>query len=107
MKFSIRYKLIGFAFSIALLVGGSIALYSMYAGKQQILASFEQDSRGTATVIASDIANELYFLDIASVRLRLESSRANPVIRHTIVMDANGLRCSQMERRKTHPGAKS
>jgi GAF domain-containing protein len=90
MRFNVRHKLIAFAFCVALLVGGSIALYSMYAGRQQIILSFEKDARATTDLIARSIADELYFLDIASVRIRLESSRANSVIRYTIVTDANG-----------------
>ena len=69
MKFNIRHKLIAFAFCIALLVGGSISLYSMHAGRQQILLTFEKDARATADLIARTIANELFFLDVASVRV--------------------------------------
>ncbi len=90
MKFNIRHKLIAFAFCIALVVGGSISLYTMHSGRQQILLTFEKDARATADLIARTIANELFFLDVASVRMRLESSRANADIRYTIVTDAKG-----------------
>ena len=90
MKFNIRHKLIAFAFCIALLVCASISLYTMHSGKQHIFLSFEKDARATADLIARTIANELFFLDVASVRIRLESSRAHANIRYTIVTDAKG-----------------
>jgi signal transduction histidine kinase len=91
MRLSLQIKLIAFAFCIALLVGGSIAFHSMYAGKEQILRSFEREARETADLISRTVADDLYFLNVAAVRSRLESSRVNSVLRYTIVTDADGI----------------
>jgi len=42
MKFSIRVKLLGFTFCLVLLVGGAIALYSIYQGRERILTTFNK-----------------------------------------------------------------
>lgn len=90
MKLSIRVKLIGFTFCLVLLVGGSIALYSVFQGRRQILTTFENDSRGVTALLAAAMANDLYFLDVRSLHRRLESARVNPDISYTYVMDLDG-----------------
>ncbi len=91
MKFGIRLKLILFTASIVLLVGGSIFFYSIYQGRQQVLSTFEKDARGTTAAISEAIVNDLYFLDLRSLRHRLGSARVNPDIRYTYVTDLEGL----------------
>ena len=90
MKFSIRLKLVLFTFSIVLLVGGSISLYSVFLGQRRMLAAFEQNARGTAALMAGAVVNQIYFLDIGSLRRRLQSSRVNSDIMYTLVMDSKG-----------------
>jgi PAS domain S-box-containing protein len=90
MKFNIRLKLVLFTFSIVLLVGGSISLYSVFLGQRRMLAAFEQTARRTAAVMAGAVVNQIYFLDIASLRRRLQSSRVNSDIMYTLIMDAEG-----------------
>ncbi len=90
MKFSIRYQLIAFTFCIVLLVGGSISLYSIYQGRQRILSDFERDAREITTLISTNTADDLYFLNVHALRLRLESSRTNPDISYTYVTDTDG-----------------
>jgi len=91
MRFGIRYKLIVFTFCIVLLVGGSISLHSIYQGRQQILSDFERDAREITTLISTNIVDDLYFLNVHALRLRLESSRANPDIGYTYVTDPDGV----------------
>ena len=90
MKFNIRLKLVLFTFSIALLVGGSISLHSLFVGQRRILAAFEEDARRTAALIAGALVNDIYFLDLASLRGRLKSSRVNSDIMYTLIMDSEG-----------------
>lgn len=91
MKFNIRAKLVVLTFCVILLVGGGIFFYSLYQGRQRILTTFEKDAREIAAVISGTIANELYFLDLRSLRLRLQSARANPGISYVYVTDFKGV----------------
>ena len=90
MKFNIRLKLVLFTFSIVLLVGGSISLHSLFLGQRRMLADFEDDARKTAALIAGAVVNDIYFLDLFSLRHRLESSRLNSDIIYTLIMDLEG-----------------
>jgi PAS domain S-box-containing protein len=90
MKFNIRLKLVLFTFSIVLLVGGSIALHSLFLGQRRMLAAFEDDARRTAALIAAAVVNDIYFLDLRSLHRRLESSRLNSDITYTLIMDLEG-----------------
>ncbi len=91
MKFNIRIKLIAFTFCIILLVGGSISLYFIYQGRQRILETFKEDALQTTTLLSGTLINDLYFLDISSLRHRLRNARVNPDISHTYVMDSEGI----------------
>jgi signal transduction histidine kinase len=91
VKFSIRLKLIAFTFCVVLLVGGAISLYSIYQGRQRIFTTFEKDAREITAVISGTIVNDLYFLDLRSLRYRLEGARVNPEISYTLVTDSEGV----------------
>ena len=91
MRSTIRLKFIAFTFCIVLLVGGGISLYSVLQGRERISATFERNAREITTVISGSIVNDLYFLDIRSLRRGLESVRVNPDIRYTYVTDLEGL----------------
>src|SRR5688572_1286211 len=90
MKFSIRLKLVLFTFSIVLLVGSSISLYSVFLGQRRMLTAFEQNARRTAALMAGAVVNQIYFQDVSSLRRRLQSSRVNSDIMYTLIMDAEG-----------------
>ncbi len=91
MKLSIRTKLILFTVCVVLLVGGSIALHSFSQGRELIVTNFERDARETAALIAGSVANDLYHLDVHSLRVRVESAVTNPDIRYIYVMDKEGV----------------
>ena len=90
MKFSIRLKLVLFTFSIVLLVGGSISLHSVFLGQRRMLTAFEQNARRIAALMAGAVVNDIYFLDLGSLRRRLQSSRVNSDIMYTLIMDSEG-----------------
>jgi signal transduction histidine kinase len=71
-------------------VGGGIALYSIYQGSDRILATFEKQAWEITAIISSNIANELYYLNLAEASLRLQATRVNPDVRQTYVMDLDG-----------------
>jgi signal transduction histidine kinase len=91
MKFSIRLKVSVFTLGVVLLVGGGISIYSIYQGRQRILAAFENQARETTAMISRNIADELYFLDLSLLRVRLQSTRRNPDFRFTYVTDLDGV----------------
>src|SRR5262249_60177394 len=72
------------------LLGRSISLYSLFLGQRRMLADFEDDARKTAALIAGAVVNDIYFLDLFSLRHRLESSRLNSDIIYTLIMDLEG-----------------
>ncbi len=88
---SIRLKLVVYTVCIVLLVGGGISLYFIFEGQRRILNTFEHESRQITSVLAGTIAGDLYFLDVSSLRHRLENARVNPVISYTYVTDLNGV----------------
>src|SRR5262245_66607524 len=55
-----------------------------------MLAAFEGDARRTAALIAGAVANDIYFLDLRSLRHRLESARLNSDVMSTLIMDLDG-----------------
>lgn len=91
VKFSIRFKLIIFCAGIVLLIGGSIAAYSILLKRREILATFQRESKTVMSVIAGIVANDIYFLDVRSLRRKLQTARANPNIRYIYVTDMNGI----------------
>ncbi|MBI4489191.1 MAG: GAF domain-containing protein [Deltaproteobacteria bacterium] len=91
MQFSIRLKLVAFTFCVVLLVGGAISLYSIYQGRQRIFTTFEKDARDITAVISGTIVNDLYFLDLRSLRRRLQGTRLNRDISYTLVTDLEGV----------------
>src|SRR5918994_6222861 len=90
MNFNIRLKLVLFTFSIVLLVGGSISLHSVFLGQRRMLTAFEQNARRIAALMAGAVVNDIYFLDLDSLRRRLQSSRVNSDIMYTLIMDSEG-----------------
>lgn len=91
MKFNIRLKLISFTFCVVLLVGGTIALYAIYQGRQRILTTFRRESREITAMISETVANDVYFLNLLSLRRRLQNARINPDISYAYVMDLEGV----------------
>lgn len=91
MKISIRLKLIGFTLCVVLLVGGTISFYSIYQLRQRILATFEKEIKDMTAIMSTDIANELYFLNLSSLRLRLENIRLDPDFTYIYVTDLEGV----------------
>src|SRR5918999_1347134 len=91
MKFSIRTKLIAFGLCNALLVGGGISVYSIHLGRDRILSNFEREARGITGSVAQNIVNDLYFLDLRSLRLHLETARTNRDLLYTFVTDSQGV----------------
>lgn len=90
MKPTLRLKLVGFTFGIVLFVGGTISLYSIYQGQERIVTTFETEARNVTEYLARTLLDDLYSLNVRSLRLQLESARVNRDIMYTILMDGEG-----------------
>ncbi|MBI3063201.1 MAG: GAF domain-containing protein [Deltaproteobacteria bacterium] len=64
--------------------------YSVYQGRQRILATFEKDARQITAVISGAIVNDLYVGDLRLLRQHLESARTNPDVSYIYVTDLKG-----------------
>jgi signal transduction histidine kinase len=91
MHLTLRLKLISFTFCVVLTVGGTIALSSIYQGRQRILTTFQRECQDIAAMIAEAITNEVYSLNLYALRYRLENTRVNPDISDTYVTDQDGV----------------
>jgi len=90
MRFNIRFKLIGYTFLIVLIVGLTISWFSIDQSRKQILNTYDKECRQTTNLIAESILNDVYFLDLNSLRLRLQDTKINPDILHIRVADNQG-----------------
>jgi PAS domain S-box-containing protein len=90
MIISLRLKLIGFTMFIVLLMGVTISVYSISQGRERIITTFKRECKGITAQIANTIVNDLYFLNVDSLRKRLNNTHINPDIITTIVTDREG-----------------
>src|ERR1044072_8992023 len=90
MKLDIKQKLIGFSCCLVLLVGGAIAFYSVYEGRGQVLATFEEQSRGMAQFLADGLVQDIYFKNIAALKDRIKVSLEHPSVNFVYVFDSAG-----------------
>ncbi len=90
MKTSIRLKLLAYTFLIVLIVGGSISLFFIREGRNEILSSYEKKSRQLTDLVSQIIINDVYFLDTHAIRMHLQDARINPDVIETYVMDGEG-----------------
>jgi len=88
---NIRLRLIAFTFCLVLLVGGSISFYSIYQGRQRIFTTFQRDCLEITDMLSEIVANEVYFLNLLSLRRYLQNARVNPDISYTYVTDPEGV----------------
>ncbi|MFQ5598014.1 MAG: PAS domain S-box protein [Nitrospiria bacterium] len=91
MKLSFRLKLLAWTLGVILLVGGSISLYSVYLGREKIFKGFLKEALHITTLLSSNLADDLYDLDVLSLRLKLENTHMNPDLRKGYVMDVQGV----------------
>jgi hypothetical protein len=91
MKLTIRLKLVLFTAGLIILVGGSIFVYSISEGRRRVLANFEKEARDIAVVVAGNLVDDLYSMDIRALRRGLENAKLNPAVRAAYVTDLEGV----------------
>ncbi len=91
MRLNIRGQLIGFAFFLILLVGGSISLYSIYQVRTEHLKRFKRSALESTKIIALTVTDALYQFKISTLRRELQATRIDQDIVSTYVLDSDGL----------------
>lgn len=91
MKLGIQTKLMGYTSLVILLVGGSISAYTLSKGREKLAQSFQEEARFTTSLLAKQLINELYQLDIQGLTNRLAAARLHPEIEQTFVLDSEGV----------------
>jgi exopolysaccharide biosynthesis protein len=90
MKLHIEQKLIIFTCSLVLLVGIAIAMFSIYEGRNQVMATFAEQSRGMAQILADGLVQDIYFNNVTALRDRLRPTLAHPSVIQIHVFDSAG-----------------
>ena len=90
MTFNIRHQFLAYTLGIVLAVAAVIALRTISAAHNHEVESFHQESATITNMLAGSMANDIYFLDLASIQRKLRSSRINPAIVSAYVFDAQG-----------------
>jgi len=86
----IRFRLSLFATLITLLVVTAITTHSLYFGRLDKMDVHLSNSLSIHKVLAKGIANNLYFLDIKTIRNQLKYVLFNPLVDCVLVTDRNG-----------------
>jgi PAS domain S-box-containing protein len=88
MKLNIKQKLIIFTCCLVFLVGIAIAMFSIYEGRNQLMATFAEQSRGMAQILADGLVQDIYFNDVTALRDRLHATLAHPSVIQIHVFDS-------------------
>ena len=89
--FGIRTKLLAFTGLIILLVAGSLTVITIFTEREQALKVYEEEAFSIANTLSRAVFNDLYDLDMRSLRIQLASIRVNPDIGFTYILDEKGL----------------
>jgi PAS domain S-box-containing protein len=90
MKLNIKQKLIAFASCLVVLVGSAIAGYAVYKGRQQVMATFEEQSRGMAQILADGLVHDIYFRNEAALRDRVKATLKHRSVIYVGIFDNAG-----------------
>ena len=95
MRLTIRAKLVAFTLMIIFLVGALLSWYTVYSGRQRVLASFERQAEQLTAILADSIVNDLYYMDTHSLRAKLSSAHVHPDLISSYVTDKEGFILAQ------------
>lgn len=95
MQLTIRAKLVAFTLMIIFLVGVLLSWYTVYSGRQRVLASVERQAVQLTAILADSIVNDLYYLDTYALRAKLRSAHVHPDLIRSYVTDKEGIILAQ------------
>lgn len=90
MKLNIKQKLIIFTCCLIFLVGIASALFSIYEGRRQVMATFAEQSRGMAQILAHGLVEDLHLKNVAALTERVRETLVLPSVFHIDVFDGAG-----------------
>ena len=90
MKLNITQKLITFTCCLVFFVGVSIALFSVYEGREQLLATFEEQSQSMTKILADGVVGDLYFRNQFALHDRVSLTLVHPSIVRIDIFDSDG-----------------
>src|SRR6266545_4661279 len=101
MKLNIKQKLIIFTCCLVFLVGIAIALFSIHEGRKQVMATFAEQSRGMAQILADGLVQDIYFKNVAGLKERMRATLAHPSVVQVTVFDGAGNLLYSADKTKT------
>lgn len=90
MTLTIRKQFLAYTLGIVLAVAGLLAVRTITHSHNHEIEAFHESSEVVTSMLAGSLANDIYFLDLASIQRKLRGSRVNPNIVSAYVFDAQG-----------------
>jgi PAS domain S-box-containing protein len=90
MKLNITQKLITFTCCLVFFVGVSIALFSVYEGRKQLMLTFEEQSQSMTKILSDGVGADLYFHNQFALHDRVSLSLVHPSIVRIDIFDSDG-----------------
>lgn len=90
MTLTIRHKFLIYTLGIVLAVAAGLAIRSINNAHDREIVEFDLEARTVTNMLVGSVANDLYFLDLASIHQKLRSIRINPNILSVHVFDSKG-----------------
>ena len=87
---NIRQKLMTLTICLVVMVVVAIALFSVYEGREKVMETFEEQSRGMAQILADGLVQDLYFRNISALDDRIKVTLAQPSVRYLRLYDSAG-----------------
>jgi PAS domain S-box-containing protein len=101
MRLNIKQKLIIFTCCLVFLVGIAIALFSIREGRKQVMATFAEQSRGMAQILADGLVQDIYSKNVALLKERMRATLAHPSVVQVSVFDGAGNLLYSADKTKT------
>jgi signal transduction histidine kinase len=80
MTLNIRHQFLAYTLGIVLAVAAGLAARAISDSHSHEVEGFRQEAEVVTTMLAGSLANDIYFLDLASIERKLRGSRVNPAI---------------------------
>jgi len=90
MKLNITQKLIVFTCGLVFVVGAFIALYTIYKGREQLMVTFEEQSRGTAKALADGLVHDVHGRNRSALSDRAKLTLIYPSVIRIDIFDNSG-----------------
>lgn len=90
MILTIRKQFLAYTLGIVLAVAALLAVRTISHSHHHEIETFNESAEVITGMLAGSLANDIYFLDLASIQRKLRASRVNPNIVSAYVFDALG-----------------